>query len=35
MQITQICLENMRNPRNLRAIIVRIKKEFENQHSKY
>lgn len=34
MQITQICLENLRNPRNprsLRASIDRIKKELENQ----
>lgn len=31
MQITQICLENLHNSRNLRAIIVRIKKELENQ----
>ncbi len=32
MQITQICLGNLRNSRNLRAIIDRIKKELENQN---
>ncbi len=31
MQITKICLENLCNPHNLRAIIVRIKKELDNQ----
>lgn len=31
MQITQICLESLHNPRSLRASIDRIKKELENQ----
>lgn len=35
MQITQICLENLRNPHNLQALLIELKKNLRIKHSKY
>lgn len=35
MQITQICLENLRNPHNLQALLIELKKNWRIKHSKY